>query len=90
MSPEETRFLKYMDFVCDHQALYASKPSAAAAMHCVRSIKAFLKLAGQELGLYPRFDVWADEEKIHIQPKNGIASRMMDRYKELFMDRELS
>ncbi len=50
-----------------------------------------LKAAGRILGYNARFQVVVyDEDKLRIIPKNGSAQRMMLRYEELFMERELS
>lgn len=50
-----------------------------------------LKEAGRVLGFNARFKVEVhDEDKLRIIPKNGSAQRMMLRYEELFMERELS
>jgi tRNA A37 methylthiotransferase MiaB len=50
-----------------------------------------LKEAGRVLGYNARFKVEVyEEDKLRIIPKNGSAQRMMLRYEELFMERELS
>lgn len=50
----------------------------------VKEVERTLMDAGRILGYNPRFIVSIDEfEKLHIQPKNGSAGRMMQRWDDL-------
>lgn len=54
-----------------------------------------LKLAGEALSLRPRFTVECSylangDRLVEITPRNGQAERMMERYKMLFLENELS
>lgn len=47
-------------------------------------VKTILMNAGRILGYNPRFIVTIDKsEKLHIQPKNGSATRMMQRWDDI-------
>ena len=98
MVPMETALMEWQE----HLVVYAKE--AATGKIRVESIRTHqylrnklvstttdcLNRAGPFLGLRPRFTVFVDsQEQLQIVPKNGAAARMMARYDNLVVQKEL-
>ncbi len=103
MTAEEKRFLSIMDEIwaiaecwrtrCGVRQLKDDRTYTYESVDSiVRSMENNLSFAGSILGLRCRFYCTASKRdwQLTIQPKNGHANLMMQRYFQLFTERELN
>lgn len=97
MSPEEKQFLIAMDAVAKEQEEWLTRDISCRDLHSYatqrsRGLEEGLKAAGRIIGLLPRFQVTlvVEPRDVISKPLNGAGERLLARYRELYIERELS